>query len=77
MLSQLHNSEKLLRKFYITQQVKQEKGNYYIAFDPNTVQGQRLEFDLVDPKTGDVLGKEGKKLVKLFANVWKRQELSF
>ncbi len=58
------SGEKLLRKFYITQQVKHEKDNYFVEFNPNTVQGQRLEFDLVDPKTGDVLGKEGKKLGK-------------
>ncbi|RUM46289.1 MAG: DNA-directed RNA polymerase subunit beta, partial [Desulfocapsa sp.] len=60
----IHNSEKLLRKFYLTHKVKQKKGDYYIEFNPDTVQGKRLEFDLVDPKTGDVLGKEGKKLGK-------------
>ncbi len=59
-----HNAEKLLRKFYITQQVVEKKGNYLIAFNPNTIQGQRLEYDLVDPTTGDVLGKEGKKIGK-------------
>ena len=59
-----YNAEKLLRKFYPTLKVKLEKDSYYIEFNPDTVQGQRLEFDLVNPATGDVLGKEGKKLGK-------------
>ncbi|MEA3469547.1 MAG: DNA-directed RNA polymerase subunit beta [Thermodesulfobacteriota bacterium] len=59
-----YSSEKLLRKFYPTLKVKREKDTYFIAFDPDTVQGQRLEFDIVDPATGDILGKEGKKLGK-------------
>jgi len=59
-----YSSEKLLRKFYPTLKVKREKDSYYIEFNPETVQGQRLEFDLVDPQTGDILGKEGKKLGK-------------
>ncbi len=61
---QQYSAENLLRKFYPTLKVKQEKDSYYIEFRPETVQGQRLEFDLVDPATGDILGKEGKKLGK-------------
>ncbi|MCK5071338.1 MAG: DNA-directed RNA polymerase subunit beta, partial [Desulfocapsa sp.] len=60
----LYSAEKLLRKFYPTLKVKFEKGSYFVEFNPENVQGQRLEFDLVDPATGDVLGKEGKKLGK-------------
>jgi DNA-directed RNA polymerase subunit beta len=59
-----YSPEKLLRKFYPTLKVKREKETYFVEFTPDTVQGQRLEFDLVDPATGDILGKEGKKLGK-------------
>ncbi len=58
------SSEKLLRKFYPTLNVKHENDQYYIEFNPDNIQGQRLEFDLVDPATGDILGKQGKKLGK-------------
>lgn len=59
-----YSSEKLLRKFYPTLKVKKEQDAYYIQFNPDTVQGQRLEFDIVDPETGDILGRKGKKLGK-------------
>ncbi len=59
-----YNAEKLLRKFYPTLKVKREKDTYFIEFNPDNVQGQRLEFDIVDPATGDILGKVGKKLGK-------------
>jgi DNA-directed RNA polymerase subunit beta len=59
-----YTGEKLLRKFYITQKIKREGDNYYIEFNPDTIQGQRLEFNLVDPNTGEVLEREGKKLGK-------------
>ena len=59
-----YSSEKLLRKFYPTLKVKREKDTYFVEFNSQTVQGQRLEFDLIDPKSGDILGKEGKKLGK-------------
>ncbi len=59
-----YSSEKLLRKFYPTLNVKFEEGDYFIQFTSETVQGQRLEYDLVDPNTGEILGKVGKKLGK-------------
>ncbi len=59
-----YSAEKLLRKFYITLKIKREGENYFKEFNADTVQGQRLEFDLVDPGTGEILGKEGKKLGK-------------
>ncbi len=73
----VHNSEMLLRKFYITQKVQKKNGDYYVEFNPKTVQGQRLEFDLVDPKTGDILGKEGKKLGKALCRRMEKAGVEF
>jgi len=72
-----YSGEKLLRKFYPTLKVKREKENYYFEFNADTVQGQRLEFDLVDPKTGDILGKEGKKLGKALCKRLVKAEVEF
>ncbi|HID70135.1 MAG TPA: DNA-directed RNA polymerase subunit beta [Desulfobacterales bacterium] len=72
-----YTAEKLLRKFYPTLNVKREKDNYFIEFTPETVQGQRLEFDLVDPATGDILGKEGKKLGKALCKRMVKANIEF
>ena len=72
-----YSSEKLLRKFYLTLGVKREKDNYFVEFNPDTVQGQRLEFDLVDPTTGDVLGKEGRKMSKALCKRIVKAEIKF
>lgn len=72
-----YSSEKLLRKFYVTSKIKREKDNYLIEFNPKTVQGQRLEFNLVDPKTGDILGKEGKKLGKALCKRMSKAGIEF
>ncbi len=71
------NGEELLREFYLTTTVKYEKDNYFSQFTPETVQGQRLEFDLVDPASGDILGKEGKKLSKALCKRIQKAEIDF
>jgi DNA-directed RNA polymerase subunit beta len=72
-----YSAENLLRKFYPTRTVKYEKDNYYVEFNPDYVQGQRLEFDLVDPATGDVLGKAGKKLGKALCKRLAKANIEF
>ncbi|MBU0943829.1 MAG: DNA-directed RNA polymerase subunit beta [Proteobacteria bacterium] len=71
------NSEELLRQFYLTTTVKRDKDSYFSQFTPETVQGQRLEFDLVDPGTGEVLGKEGKKLSRALCKRIKTAGIDF
>ncbi len=58
------DGEELLREFYLTTTIKRENDKYFAQFSKETFQGQRLEFDLVDPSSGDILAKEGKKLGK-------------
>ena len=71
------NGEELLREFYITTRVKLEKDTYFSQFTPETVQGQRLEFDLVDPGTGEILGKQGKKLSRALCRRIKNAGVEF
>ena len=56
--------EQLLREFYNVDQVSVKKGKYSIGFKAETFTGQRLSADLVDPKTGEVVGKKGRKITK-------------
>lgn len=71
------SAENLLRKFYPTLMVKRENDTFYCEFTPKTVQGQRLEYDLVDPASGEVLGKEGKKLGKAFCKRLVKANIEF
>jgi DNA-directed RNA polymerase subunit beta len=58
-------SEELLHEFYPTSTVIQDGENYRISFDSDLVKGQRLEFDIVSPVDGEILGKKGKKVSKV------------
>lgn len=58
-------SEELLDEFYPTSNVIKDGENYKLAFDSELVKGQRLEFDIISPLDGEVLGKKGKKVSKL------------
>ncbi|MEN8188355.1 MAG: DNA-directed RNA polymerase subunit beta [Thermodesulfobacteriota bacterium] len=59
-----HTGEELLRYFYPINMVKMEGDDYLISFDPETAKGQRLEFDLINPADGEILGKKGRKISK-------------
>jgi len=58
-------SEELLGEFYPTSSVIKEGENYKIGFDSELVKGQRLEFDIISPVDGEILGKKGKKVSKV------------
>ncbi len=62
-----YNSEELLRQFYKVDTVRVKNGKYSLAFKPETFVGQRLTADLVDPHSGEVLGKEGRKISRALA----------
>jgi DNA-directed RNA polymerase subunit beta len=63
-----YNAEELLRIFYKIDVVQVKKGSYALAFNEETFVGQRLASDLVDPKTGEVIGKKGRKISKALAS---------
>jgi DNA-directed RNA polymerase subunit beta len=58
-------SEELLGEFYPTSTVIKDGENYKMSFDSDLVKGQRLEFDIISPVDGEVLGKKGKKVSKV------------
>jgi DNA-directed RNA polymerase subunit beta len=60
-------AEELLRLFYQVDEVKVKKKSYSLVFKQETFVGQRLAADLIAPKSGDVLGKKGRKITKALA----------
>jgi len=60
-----YSAEELLSEFYKTTQVVKDGESYKISFDADLVKGQRLEFDIVDPGSGEILGRQGKKVTKV------------
>ncbi|NOX79538.1 MAG: DNA-directed RNA polymerase subunit beta [Deltaproteobacteria bacterium] len=62
-----YSAEELLREFYDVDTVRVKGGKYSLAFKPETFIGQRLTADLVDPQSGEVLGKEGRKISRALA----------
>ncbi|MDH3328293.1 MAG: DNA-directed RNA polymerase subunit beta [Desulfobulbaceae bacterium] len=59
-----YDAEQLLREFYKADLIEIKKGKYSQVFKPGTFLGLRLTKDLIDPKSGDVLGKKGRKVTK-------------
>ena len=59
-----YSSEELLGKFYPVSTVTKQGDDYFINFDSETFLGQRLEYDIVSPKDGEVLSKQGRKVSK-------------
>ncbi len=60
-----YSGEELLGEFYPVRTVVKDGENFKISFDPELVKGQRLEFDIVSPKDGEVLAKKNKKVSKV------------
>jgi DNA-directed RNA polymerase subunit beta len=57
--------EELLEKFYPILMVIKDGDAFKVSFDAEVMKGRRLEFDIVSPKDGEVLGKQGKKISKV------------
>ncbi|TKB23593.1 DNA-directed RNA polymerase subunit beta [Desulfopila sp. IMCC35006] len=58
-------SEELLKEFYPTADVIKDGEIYKVSFDSDLIKGQRLEFDIVSPVDGEILGRKGKKVSKV------------
>lgn len=59
-----YSGQELLEMFYPINTVKKEGDNYFIEFKEETAVGSRLEFDLIDPADGTIIGKKGRKVSK-------------
>ena len=62
-----YSEEELLNEFYRVDTVRVEEGAYSIVFDAAAFVGQRLSQDIVDPASGEVLAKRGKKITRVLA----------
>ncbi len=58
-------AEELLAEFYPVRTVVKKGKKFSLNFDAEIVKGQRLEFDIVDPGSGDILARKGKKISKV------------
>ena len=56
------SKEEILAYFYETDEIVKEKKNWVTKFVPEHFKGLKLEYDLVDAKTGEVVTPAGQKL---------------
>ncbi len=59
-----YNVEQLLEYFYDLDTVVARKGKLYREIDIDRLAGQRALVDIVDPKSGEVLVKEGRRITR-------------
>jgi DNA-directed RNA polymerase subunit beta len=59
-----YNVEQLLEYFYDLDKVVLKKGKMYRELDIDRLAGQRALTDIVDPKSGEVLVKEGRRITR-------------
>ena len=59
-----YNVEQLLEYFYDLDKVITKKGKFYREIDIDRMAGQRALVDIVDPKSGEVLVKEGRRITR-------------
>ncbi len=71
-----YNEEELLNEFYRVDTVRVQEGAYSIVFDPASFIGQRLSQDIIDPATGEVVAKRGKKITRALAKKVEEAEIT-
>lgn len=59
-----YNVEQLLEYFYDLDKVVERKGKLYRELDIDRMAGQRALVDIVDPKSGEVLVKQGRRITR-------------
>ena len=70
-----YNVEQLLEYFYDLDTVTYRNGKYYRELDIDRMAGQRALVDLVDPNTGEVLVKAGRRITRAVVKRVKQIEL--
>lgn len=68
-----YTTEQLLSYFYDLDKIRFRKGKYFRSLEIERMSGQRALTDLVDPKTGELIVKAGRRITR--AAVKKVQEL--
>ncbi|MEK6682530.1 MAG: DNA-directed RNA polymerase subunit beta [Nitrospirota bacterium] len=57
-----YTSEQLLKLFYLIEEIEYIKGKFRRKLNPDTLIGNKALMDIADPKTGEVIAKEGIKI---------------
>jgi len=70
-----YNVEQLLEYFYDLDKVIVKKGKYMREIDIDRMAGQRALVDIVDPKSGEVLVKQGRRITRAVVKRVKQIEL--
>jgi DNA-directed RNA polymerase subunit beta len=70
-------ASELLAEYYPTNEIKFDGDQYWLSFRPDTAVGQRLQFDLINPQDGEILGKKGKKISKVLAKKIESAEIEY
>jgi DNA-directed RNA polymerase subunit beta len=59
-----YSEKEILRTFYKIEKILVDKNSFRCILDLNTLQGQKIPEDIIDQKTGEVLGKKGERFSK-------------
>jgi DNA-directed RNA polymerase subunit beta len=71
-----YNAEQLLEYFYDLDKVTVRKGKLFRELDIDRLAGQRALVDVVDPKSGEVLVKQGRRITRAVVKRVKSLELT-
>jgi DNA-directed RNA polymerase subunit beta len=59
-----YSEEEILRNFHKIEKILVDKDSFRCILDLNTLQGQKIPEDIIDQKTGEVIGKKGERFSK-------------
>jgi len=59
-----YSEEEILRNFHKIEKILVDKDSFSCILDLNTLQGQKIPEDIIDQKTGEVIGKKGERFSK-------------
>ena len=59
-----YSEEEILRNFYDIEKILVDKDSFRCILDLKNLQGQKITEDIIDQKTGEVIGKKGEKFSK-------------
>lgn len=72
-----YTASELLEEYYPTNEIKFDGDRYFLSFDAQTAVGQRLQYDLINPQDGEILGKKGKKISKVLSKKIEAAEIDY
>ena len=59
-----YSEEEILRNFYNIEKILVDKGSFRCVLDLNSLQGQKITEDIIDPKSGEILTRKGERFSK-------------